>query len=145
MKSVAVLGHFPILFNQPLNQQAFMECQLCAGPWVDDNGPPGFTCKMLGQPGDESWEATWVKGSTGPLTGFWRHPGPFRIPFPTEGGPCSSEGDRLDNESPGCKHKQRKKVFVRIRRSDGAFRPCKRRATCSIARETNATSGKISA
>ena len=63
-----------------------MECQLCAGPCVDDNGPPGFTCKMLGQPGDESWEATWVKGSTGPLTGFWIHPGPFPILFPTEGG-----------------------------------------------------------
>lgn len=63
-------GPLPHHIHSTLNQQPFIEGQLCAGPWTDDSRPQGFSVKCLEDPGRRAGKPTWGKGPTGPLFGF---------------------------------------------------------------------------
>lgn len=79
---------------------------------------------MPGRPWEESWEAHLGEGPQRAPRWVLKTPCPLPLSiYDRVGGACGSEGNQLENESPGHQCEQRKKVFVGIRRSDGAFRP----------------------
>ena len=80
----------------------------------------GFPVKRLKDPGMRAGKPTGGRALPGPSWGSEDTLPPPAVYF--GGGPCGSEGNQLENESPGHQCEQRKKVFVGIRRSDGAFR-----------------------
>lgn len=133
MESAAARGRLPISSNQPPSfvRQPFIVDFAPGSGEVVVVGPPGPWTQVLGHPRDKSGAAVRVKGSACPSS---ENSLPLAPSYPGDL-PGAEEAAGISRCSGGgiCEDEA----------SDGAFQSSKPRATCSTARETNATSGKI--